>query len=294
MEVRNPSADRLCAVIIGAQKAGTTSFLRYLGQHPDVAIHQTVECAYFLDDAEYGYGWESARRRYYAPGGGAKLVAKSAGLYMKDSALQRLAEHNPECLVILMLRDPTERAWSSYRMERDSGNNYWSDRPFEEVMTAADDQSHPWNRLFLQMGDYASALDRVRRYFRHEQILTVIYEEFVADAQAACREVFRELAVDRDVPVDTSQIYNRRRQLRSQQYQSSLRRLRTSRGRFRPAVKRILPYSVFTAIGSVLIAANESAPLIEELNPEVREFLDAFYRPRNRALESMLGRTLPW
>ena len=45
-------------MIVGAQKAGTTSLLRYLGNHSSICIHEKPEILFFLIDEEYQKGYK--------------------------------------------------------------------------------------------------------------------------------------------------------------------------------------------------------------------------------------------
>ncbi len=53
-------------MIIGVQKAGTSSLLRYLAQHPDIRTHSQPEMTFFLQDREYSRGYEWAYAKYFA------------------------------------------------------------------------------------------------------------------------------------------------------------------------------------------------------------------------------------
>src|SRR5438477_970618 len=75
---------RIDAMIIGAQKAGTTSLLRYLAEHPALGSHETVECGYFASDTEYEAGWPPACDRYFRGVDADMLVGKSAGVYVDE------------------------------------------------------------------------------------------------------------------------------------------------------------------------------------------------------------------
>src|SRR5947209_19437637 len=88
---------RISAMLVGAQKSGTTSLLRYLVQHPRLRGHSTVECAYFVDDDEFAAGWGRRGLGRYFPGDGPELlVGKSTRLSQDDRPVERLAAHNPD------------------------------------------------------------------------------------------------------------------------------------------------------------------------------------------------------
>ena len=98
-------------MIIGAQKAGTTSLKNYLGEHPQIVTHPHTECSFFASDDEYNEGFEKGFVRYF---GGEKdfqdkvIVGKNVTISFREFALKRLAQHNPNCKIVFILRNPTK------------------------------------------------------------------------------------------------------------------------------------------------------------------------------------------
>jgi len=45
-------------MIIGAQKAGTTSLKNYLGEHPEICTHERIEFMFFVNEQEYKQGYK--------------------------------------------------------------------------------------------------------------------------------------------------------------------------------------------------------------------------------------------
>ena len=52
------NTDNIDIMIIGAQKAGTTSLKNYLGEHPELQTHPQKEFGYVWDDKEFNQGFE--------------------------------------------------------------------------------------------------------------------------------------------------------------------------------------------------------------------------------------------
>ena len=277
-------------MIAGAQKAGTTSLLRYVAQHPQLCAHAVQEFTFF-EDPEHGLGWNWARQRYFydwTPDQG--LVAKYATLPQSKAGLQRLATHSPGCQVVLVLRDPVERAFSSYRMERNHGAVV---RPFEYILTRLEaDARDMWKSLFLDFGDYPAALRRIYEHFAPQQVTTLLFEDFVRDPVAACHELFRVIRVDPSFDPETSIVHNAHRQVRSQAAASGLRWLRRSSNPIRRSARRLLSPAAFNRVAHSLLEANQGLYSEEEIDPGVRETLGRYYRPLNQKLEKMLGRDL--
>src|ERR1051325_8643005 len=97
------------AMIIGAQKAATTSLKNYLMQHPQIAGHVQKEFAFFQDNEEQKNGYRFAYKKYFQNGQpivNKKIIAKHASLYSMEENIQKLKEHNPDALLIFSLRNP--------------------------------------------------------------------------------------------------------------------------------------------------------------------------------------------
>jgi len=281
---------RIAAMIAGAQKCGTTSLLRYLAQHPSLQGHATVECAYFADDHEYAAGW--GRRglgRYFPPTGPELLVAKNVVLSRDSSYVERLAQHNPDCLVILMLRDPVDRAFSSYRRERNAGA---VERPFSHIVSVLDDPSHDWYRLFVEPGHYPRTVERLYDHFPRSQVHILLLKDLRDDAVAVSQEIFRRLGVDPSFEPDTATVHNAQRRARSRAYARTLLWLRQQRNPLKRVAKTVLPSQAFHRVGHALVAANSGVLTEEDMAPEVRTALGAHYAASNAELQRLLGRDL--
>ncbi|MEP7128064.1 MAG: sulfotransferase domain-containing protein, partial [Chitinophagales bacterium] len=156
-------------MIAGAQKAATTSLKNYLGQHPALLSHDFTEFAFFVNEEEYAAGFDSALKRYFPAfhqQEEQKLIAKNAGLYTNETALRRLHEHNPKCILVLIIRNPVDRAYSSYNMEKESG---WYTAPWSAISQSLSDfkqgEKDQMFRLFIELGLYADHLKKIYRIF---------------------------------------------------------------------------------------------------------------------------------
>ena len=127
-------------LIVGAQRCGTTSMYKTLSQHPMVlpaVLHKGVH--YF--DTGYGHGpaWYrghfpllAARRRAAPAPGRLPITGESSPYYMfHPLAGQRIARDLPACRLLVLLRDPVERAYSAHTHETARG---FETEPFERAL----------------------------------------------------------------------------------------------------------------------------------------------------------------
>jgi hypothetical protein len=120
-------------IVIGAQRAGTTTLYRLLSEHPDV-IRPTASkgIGYFDDKYAQGRRWYRGQFPLAIGRARSKVAFESSGYYLfHPLAPERIARDLPGVRVVAMLRDPVERAYSAHQHEFARG---FDDRPFEEAI----------------------------------------------------------------------------------------------------------------------------------------------------------------
>jgi hypothetical protein len=179
-------------LIVGAQRCGTTSMYRALSEHPVVrkaVLHKGVH--YFDMNYERGLSWYRAHFPLVRTG---RLAFESSPYYMfHPLAAARIAADLPEVKLIVLVRDPVERAYSAYAHERARG---FETEPFERAIEleaqrlageaeriAAEpgylSHSHQ-HHAYRARGQYAEQLSRLERLFGRDQIHVVDSGDFFA------------------------------------------------------------------------------------------------------------------
>jgi hypothetical protein len=110
-------------LVIGAQKAGTTTLWQLLRDHPQLWLPETKEAPFFSHDEVYARGWDAYLARLEAPANGDLLRGTVTPHYMHgwhkvstDTVASRIASRLPDVKLIALLRDPVERARSQHAM----------------------------------------------------------------------------------------------------------------------------------------------------------------------------------
>jgi hypothetical protein len=117
------------ALVIGASKGGTTSVYRWLSRHPQVCASRVKEVRYFNGHHERGPAWYAAQ---FDPKPGQTVLIEASPSYLWDpDAPGRIRSLLGEPKLIVLLREPVERAWSQYWMKVRRGEETGS---FEEVL----------------------------------------------------------------------------------------------------------------------------------------------------------------
>ena len=276
-------------MIVGAQKAGTTSLLRYLAQHRLVCTHMSTELLYFSDDNEFERGWSEAAPWYFPDFlEGQKPVAKCAALYRDERFVSRLYDHNPGCQIVMVFRDPVERAFSSYLMARSRGTVRM---PFDHLLEVLDDPADYWHRQFIGLGDYPAALRRLYRYYPREQVLLYLFEDFRSSPASVCGDLFGRLELS-PIELDTGLVHNAARVRRSMLYGRAIRWLVQPENPVKNLARSMLPSPLFHRLGAAAISSNYRSASEERPSEETRWVLGKFFLDRNLELQEVLERDL--
>jgi hypothetical protein len=157
-------------LVIGAQRAGTTLLHVVLEAHPEVYVpYQRKEVHYFDWYWDRGADWYAA---FFPPGdqaGRYRAIGEATPDYLFESDVpERIGETCPDCRFIVSLRNPVERAYSSYLYARRSYNER---RSFEEYIEQQPE--------VLQRGRYSEQLSRYFARFGEDAVLVLVFEELL-------------------------------------------------------------------------------------------------------------------
>ena len=225
--------------VVGTVKAGTTSLYQYLANHPDIYMSPLKEPHYFstdiipskfrtqyrkmlpVDIEEYlasdlkgNINAAFIRKqehyfRLFQNVRNEKAIGESSTSYMiSKTAAQNIYDFDPKAKIIIMLRNPTERAYSHYLMNYKSGSVTGS---FKEELEK-DIQAMPkgWGitRLYADHGFY---YDQVKRYldlFGPDQVKIIFMEGMGSNTQQTVRDVYRFLKVNENFIFENYERHN--------------------------------------------------------------------------------------
>lgn len=216
---------RLSFMVVGAQKAGTSALAQFLDAHPEIAMSARKE-AHLFDAPEYSGDWTPADidRRYRPHFAHTRFTGLSGDpvlgeatpvyLFLRDVPAE-LRRYNPELKVIVLLRDPVERAISHYYMEKGRGGErrpLWQALLLEPFrLRRSRDPRHPesaqrvWS--YRARGLYGRQLRNLYRTFPRDQVLVVRAEDLLREHDAVLRRVFAFLEVSTEVRVPPAVVF---------------------------------------------------------------------------------------
>jgi len=106
-------------LIVGAQKAGTSSLESFLASHPQIGCANKKEVGFFSRDRLYSFGTDWYARQFpYRRRPGVQLFEATPEYLYYPFVPDRIFRFNPRIKLIILLRNPVERAFSAWNMFR--------------------------------------------------------------------------------------------------------------------------------------------------------------------------------
>lgn len=185
------------AVVVGAQKAGTTSLYAAFARHPDVAVPAVKETKVFVRDDRWSDRVAVLADAFPAPGGRMPVEVDPDCMAFEQAA-HRIREHNPAARVVISLRDPVARLVSHVRM-----NQARAVEPLDvpgalaaedaRVARGTTDRIH---YSYLSRSCYATAVAQYLDVLGRDQVLVVRFEDLVADWATGWRRITDHCGLD--------------------------------------------------------------------------------------------------
>ncbi len=301
-------------LIIGAAKAGTTSLVEYLKQHPDIYFSPIKEPHFFSTDIRP----EHFNKRYYenivmdleryfdqkslkeifeayvrdkkqylqlfedAKPDQVKGEASTTYLYSKEAA-ENIRKTIPGAKIIAILRNPLERAFSHYQMALKFG---FTALPFLEAIK--EDQAKAekgWgiSELFLESGLYYEALKRYFDRFPRDQIQVIFQEHLSRETEGTLQQLTEFLNVA-DFSFDTGLTHNKAGIPRFRVINEALNKMG-----LRMKLAKLLPTPLKERLKSLYLKKPNHS--IDD-EPEAKQFLLDFYQEDIRKTEKLLNTDL--
>lgn len=201
-------------IIVGAQKCGTGTFYNNLVEHPSVIPAFVKEVHFFNNNFQKGAHWYKAHfplspYKYYITHmcKRAFLTGEATpGYIFHPHAPRRISEIIPKVKIIVLVRNPVDRAYSHYhhevRKRRETLSFEDAIRMEEERLRGEfgkimEDENYTsfnyFHYSYLLKGIYVDQLKRLSNFFNKEQILILKSEDFFHDHQAVFDRVLKFL-----------------------------------------------------------------------------------------------------
>jgi Sulfotransferase domain len=200
-------------LISGVQRGGTSSLAAYLRQHPQIGMARKKELHFF--DSEIFFSSDKPDytefHKWFEQSEQKKLYGEATPIYIYwEPAMRRALQYNPDMKFVVLLRDPTNRAWSQWKMNASQGRDTAS---FSEAIR--NEPSRVREALPLQhraysyvdRGYYSVQIRRMFSFFERKQTLFLKSEDFFRDPARELGKVYEFLGID-TFNADTRRAYN--------------------------------------------------------------------------------------
>jgi hypothetical protein len=208
-------------LIIGAQKAGTSSLFHYLSQHPDIDLPSEKELHFFDIQYENGIEWYSnlfPKKRFLSR----KITGEASPYYLfHPLAAERVHAHYSNIKLIVLLRNPIDRAYSHFQMERNRGiepephfiraveleNERIANEEKQIKCGKINSSDNFRNYSYVRRGLYGKQIALWLQYFLPRQILFIKSEDFFSNTNIHLERIQNFLGVSY-VPLTDTRIIN--------------------------------------------------------------------------------------
>ncbi len=285
--------------IVGAAKSGTSSLFYYLELHPDVYMSPIKEPHYFAHEyfphkftgpGDEGFSDNRIRNlddylKLFSSGKNAWVRGEGSVYYLYFPGIaERLYEFNPDSKVIIILRNPVDRAFSAYmHTVRDGRETLTFEQALEQEEQRRQQGYQPlwWYR---ELGLYSSQVKRYVDVFPQSQLKIFLFED-LRNTQQVVHETLEFLNLNPNIQIDTSVRFN----------ESGVPKSRLLYNFFakpnwvKEVLKPILPQRFRQRLGQ---RAKSMTLTRETMHPDTREMLKQYYHQDIEKLELLIQRDL--
>lgn len=294
--------------IVGAAKSGTTSLYEYLKASPGVFMSPVKEPHYFTSELGpaskfyYCVRAEDEYLRLFKNSRFFQASGEASPSYLWDEQVpQKIHSTCPDARIIIMLRNPIDRAYSHYLMDLRYG---WEKHVsfYDAIISDYNSRTKGWwfSHLYVELGQYYSQVKRYIDTFGIHRVKIIIFEQdFVRNPSEATSDIIKFLDIKSAVP---QAVFNKK-------YMS------------RPSEKFLLPksryaWNLIRFIGKIRnknkaafsvsrsISHDKQEQLLEmlflkkgekpKMNMDAIAFLKKIYKEDVEKLQILIGRQLPW
>ena len=275
-------------LIVGAAKSGTTSLHNYLKQHPDIFMSNHKE-PHFLINNEIGVnripkGINNLQdySNLFSHGTSHKYRGESSAMYLQfpEIAIKNIDRYLDEDVkIIIMLRNPIERAFSGYQHVKRYNSD--EDLDFEDALEISEQRYFTNNNItpasrYIHIGMYNEFVRKFKTKFK-TNVHIIIYKDFINNTNQELSRLFSFLGI-KDVQID----FNMQYMVGGWKWKNDLFRRIFMKRHF---LKKFIPFKRFFRAIFKLFATDS----VEQLDDKVREKLIGIYKDDIKNLSTFLN-----
>jgi len=296
--------------LVGAAKSGTTSLSAWLDSHPDLYLSPIKEPNYFstdIDVSKFRKGYlksfdaedsieskplekrqiaflrdEELYAQLFKPNNSKVHAGECSTSYLySEVAAESIHAFNSESKILVLLRNPAERAYSHYLMAVQMGlEKRGFESAFKQDMNKSD---RGWgiSELYFELGEYSKQLKRYLKVFPENQIEVVLFEDWIQQPKETQESICKFLNVSIFAALK-NEVLNKSVSPKNPRLHSML-----MQSGLKDFAKRVLPKEFFDKI-----KGGQYKDENEVLAPDERKYLINLYREDILELQGLLQRDL--
>lgn len=282
-------------LIVGVQKAGTTSIYNYLREHPQVYMSLVKETNFLEKD------WENLPPEQQNKNGIVTLdkycelfadvkeeiaigEASPNYLFHYESSAARIKKYVPNAKLIVVLRNPIERAYSDHLMHIRDAIGY---RSLSEQIKYSSHKS-----FILRKGFYYAPLSYYFDRFGQEQVKVFFYDDLCDNPQKFMQDIYQYLEVNEQFEPNTAKKAQVAKIPKNKTINNLLKKNNILRNTATNILKTVMPVETRQRLRKRLIDLNSQHKKQVPMSPEERQQLIELYREDVLQLQDLVRRDL--
>lgn len=260
--------------IVGAPKCATTSVYRYLDSHPLVFMSKPKEINYFSSEdiknqklyyQEKVVTTQAAYDRIFTNVGAEHILGDaSVSYFYYPNVPKRIFDYNKEAKILIILRDPVERAYSHYLMDKRLG---YIDTLFENVFHNKDTYLNHFQQYF-QLSMYSDPVERYISQFGERNVKILFDMDIRKDPESVYEELTEFLDIQ-PMAYSMNRQHNTYKEPRNPVFSALY-----SSGNVRRVMQKIIPRSISARLKGYVFKSSDKPILGETLKVELYRFFD--------------------
>jgi len=287
--------------IIGAQKAASTYLQECLREHPDVFM-QKGEDSFFQNPDYYDSGIERFADKFEEVPSEKIIGIKRPNYLAEAECPARIHKHIPDAKIIIVLRNPVDRAVSAYFHYIKQGHIPFGplNEGMNDILKGNLQKQHPAAKEILEYGLYYKHLKRYLSYFSRDNFLIIPFEEIKYNPlevfQQTCK--FLDIAIDykpkslQNIPMRGCYSHWRLRFLMIRSKYKVFNKNRTRDYSPEDFGSKLIVFGI-ELIDKLILERLDKARK-PELDPKIKKQLQSYFVQDVKALKKLLGISLKW
>ena len=289
-------------LIVGAAKSGTSSLHNYLNQHPEVfmpsynkEVMKVKEPRFLIKDLVQHrlhngvWNWEEYKSLFNKVNDEISIGESTVlYLYYYKHAIDNIKKYLGENVkIIIMLRNPTDRAYSAFQHVSRGFNEQNS---FEEALKIEKGRMDKESSLtpmvmYKEMGLYHDMVRAYKENFKNVHI--IFYEDFRDDTEGEIKKIFKFLGLSLSVNIDFVSRHN----VGGKRWKNEkIKHVFMKNNPLKSALKKAIPKSLRKGVRDKLISA--STDKVAPMKENTRVKLNEFFKEDVKKLSDLLNRDL--